>query len=105
MFSLIRTVIQLPSSAIFSVSVVKCVQHRLPNIMSKLSKLKFNFSTALELLFCKDLMVNVENSSVRTFTLLLKHVTLTRCGQLVLGNTLNKIFSPFVFKNVFLKTK
>ena len=28
--SLIRRVIQIPSSAIFSISVVKCFQHRLP---------------------------------------------------------------------------
>ena len=39
--------------------------------------------------FAKNLMVNVENSAVTTFTLLPKHVTFTpRYGQLVLVNTL-----------------
>ena len=45
---------------------------------------------ALDVLFCKDLMVNAENSPVRTFMLFPKRVTFTlRYGQLVLGNTLN----------------
>ena len=44
---------------------------------------------ALHVFFCKDSMVNVEISPVRTFTLFPKHVTITpRYGQLVLGNTL-----------------
>ena len=50
----------------------------------------------LDVLFCKDLMVNVENSPVRTFTLFPKHVTFTpRNGQLVLGNTLNNRICRF----------
>ena len=48
---------------------------------------------ALDDLFCKDLIVSVENSPVRTFTLFPKHVTFTpRYGHLVLENTLN-VFS------------
>ena len=48
----------------------------------------------LDVLFCKDLMVNVENSPVRTFMLFSKHVTFTpRYGQLVLGNTLSKVYT------------
>ena len=44
---------------------------------------------ALDVLFCKDLMVNAENSLVRTFTLFPKHVTFTPWyEQLGLGNTL-----------------
>ena len=55
---------------------------------------------ALGVLFCVDLMVNVENSPVRTFTLFPKHVTSTpRYGQLVLGNTLNV---PFYIKDYSL---
>ena len=41
----------------------------------------------LDVLFCKDIMVNVGNSPVRNFTLFPKHVTFTpRYGQFVLGN-------------------
>ena len=44
---------------------------------------------ALDVLFCKNLMVNAENSPVRTFTPFPNHATFTpRYGQLVLGNTL-----------------
>ena len=45
---------------------------------------------ALDILFCKDLMVNAENAPVKTFTLFPKHVTFpARYGHLVLGNTLS----------------
>ena len=47
---------------------------------------------ALYVLFCKDLMVNVESSPVRTFTVFPKHVTfIPRYEHLVLGNTLNTV--------------
>ena len=45
---------------------------------------------ALNILVCKDFMVNVENSPERTFTIFPKHVTFSpRYRQSVLGNTLN----------------
>ena len=61
-------------------------QHRLRNIRKFQHELtvkiivgifiKFNLPVTLYVLFCKDLMVNVENSSVRTFMLFPKHVTM-----------------------------
>ena len=45
---------------------------------------------ALHVLFCKDLMVNAENSLVSTFTLFPKHVTFApQYGKLVPGKYLN----------------
>ena len=50
---------------------------------------------ALDILFCKDLVVNVENSLVRTFTLFPKRVTFTPWyGLMVLGNTLKSCMDP-----------
>ena len=52
-------------------------------------KNQFSYKWHLDGSFCKDLMVNTENSPIRTFMLSPKHVTFTPWyGQLVLGNTL-----------------
>ena len=42
--------------------------------------MKFNFPMTLYVLFCKDLMVNIENSLVKTFMLFPKYVTFTVCA-------------------------
>ena len=54
---------------------------------------------ALDVLFCKDLMVNVENCPVRFFTFFFpKHVNFTpRYWHLVLGNSLSVFFFFFFF--------
>ena len=85
-------------AVLFSISVVKCFQLGLPKIRKfqhfncqnySLNFHQVHLPIALDVLFCKDLMVNVGNSPVRTFTLFPKYVTFTpECGQLTLGNPL-----------------
>ena len=79
---------------------MNCFQHRLPKIrkfqhelsIKIIVKVKLNFHQVnipmgLDVLFCKDLMANVENSPIRIFPPFPKHVTFTpRYGQLVLVN-------------------
>ena len=57
---------------------------------------------ALYVLFCIDLMANVENCIVRVFTFFPKHVTFTPLyGQSVLGNTLMKCFTTAIDLTVY----
>ena len=79
-----------PNMLNFPVSVVKYFQHSLPKICQFQHELtvkiivlifiKFNFPIASYLLFCKDLMANVENSLGRTFTLFPKQWVVRWCG-------------------------
>ena len=59
----------------------------------------------LDVSFCTGLMVNEENSPVRTLTLFPKYVTfIPRYGQLVLGNSL-KSLKGFCINENFRQTE
>ena len=60
---------------------IRKFQPELTDKIIVLISIKLNFPMPLYVLFCKDLMVNVEKSVVRTFTLFPKHVILTRTGR------------------------
>ena len=70
----------------FEVGLIRKFQHELTVKIIVYIFIKFNLPMPLYVLFWKDLMVNVENCLVRTFTLFPKRVTFTpRYRQLVLG--------------------
>ena len=58
----------------FSAQATKNSQVSTVKIIVKIF-IKFNLPMALDVLFCKNLMVNAENPPVRTFMLFQKHVT------------------------------
>ena len=87
---------QLPSSAKISISVVwlpeiRRFHHELTVKVRVFFCIKFNLPMALDVIFCKDLKVNAENSPVRTVTLFPK-TNVTFYGQLVLGNRNHHLF-------------